>query len=174
MPVSSNLANVELSRITSGDAYLGYFVNNGSNVMAVDGSSTEVRFELNGLDPEQKLIINRVDYALSSNSDVLVLENFADLPALANGVRYMSSDEDIPFDIKDNGDFLLAGTDAFFDNFVQFLAPNGGSLIGSIDYPVAFGGNGLETTAGELSVTVRDDLSSIAFFRMACKATLLK
>ena len=174
---NNNYAKTRLDYLTPPDQYFGYFVdplNNDSQQLNIDGSVTPVEFKLQGLPDDATLIIQRINFLISSSTEVIQLEQFGNIPALPNGLIYKAQGPGAAgVVIKSNGEFILVSTEIFVENYIKSTSSQGGGIYGSVDFKKAFGGNGSRVKAGDVSITIRDNLTGIDFFQMSCYGILL-
>lgn len=171
MAIKMRNVTTSIKGIKSDDGFYAKFKNNGSEDIGVNGSSTPVTFTLEDLPADQKILLQSVSFLVGADEN-LDLGNFGDVNGpLANGVLFEAGDASAI--IKDNGDIFLISSSQFTQT-VGLLAPF--TLIsGRWDFTDTFGENGpMIMTADSLKITIRDNLSGISYFKVACHGILLE
>lgn len=161
----------DVKGIKSNEGFYAKFKNNESENIGVNGSSTHITFTLEDLPADQKILLQSVSFLVGADEN-LDLGNFGDVNGpLTNGVLFEAGDASAI--VKDNGDIFLISSSQFTQT-VGLLNPF--TLIaGRWDFTDTFGENGpMIMRADSLKITIRDNLSGISYFKVACHGILLQ
>ena len=163
--------NTNVSAIDNTDGFYADFKNNGSTVMAVDGSVTPVVFSLTDLPPKQKIILQSIGFIIGSD-EIIDLAKFGNVAELTNGILFESGGNSLS--IKTNSDVLLVSSSQTI--FTAGEGVNTYSVIkGRWDFTDTFGNNApIITDVESLKITIRDNIGDVPVFRVSCHGILIE
>lgn len=160
----------DLSGVNSEDAFYAKFTSATSESMAVNGSITPVEFSLESLPAGQMISLQMISFVIGS-SDVVKLDQFGNVPSLANGIIFTSGDNSL--EVKNNGDVALVATNTFFETTGTGVNSYA-ALNGVWDFTDSYGnGAPILVNADNLKIIIRDDLTAVPFFKVSCHGLLL-
>lgn len=150
----------ELDGLRNEDIFYAKFKSGGSSSLAVNGAATPVVFTLEDLAID-RFLLTRVIFIIGS-SDAISLTNFANLPALTNGILF---NFDGVHSFKNNGEISLFATDIMTES-AKIEGVSSSVLRGNWSLFDVFE-NGLISNKADLAITVRDDLTAIPYIEFA-------
>ena len=161
----------ELSAIRNEDGFFAKFKNNNSASMNVNGSATNVVFSLTDLPDNQNILLQSIGFVVGAG-EILDLEKFGGLTALTNGILFTSGQNEVV--ITTNADVMLISSQT------NIITAGTGSntysvIVGRWDFTDTLGGNApIITNSNDLKITIRDNLSDVPFFQVACHGILIQ
>lgn len=167
MPINIRQAETEIDIIANDSIFYRHFTNNFNESLAVDGSTTPVRYTLENLDDTDDFILTRIDFLISVG-DIVDINEFGNLPELANGLLF---NVDGQRNFQSNGDLMLFMTDATIDS-VKLEGVAQSIINGHWDVRKAFL-NGLVCEKDKLYLEVRDNLSTIDYLKFTASGLKL-
>lgn len=162
----------ELKGIKSTDGFYAKFKSAGVENMKVDGSSTPVVFTLEDLPEEQIILVQSISFLIGAD-EIIDLEKFADITApLVNGILFEAGAANST--IRNNADVFLISSEQVTNTAGEGV--NTFTLInGRWDFTDTFGDNGpMLMNKDQLKITIRDNLTSASFFKVACHGILIE
>jgi hypothetical protein len=163
-----NQGYVDLNLIRNKDIFYRNFKNNGSLNLNVNGSVTQVDFDLKSELTSEQIILTNIDFCISCGSAV-DLKNFAGLStALTNGVLLNIDGSQV---FKTNGDIMLFTSESVTSSG-KVEGTEVGFINGNWDLLKTFG-NGVVCNLDDLYISVRDDLSTVEFFQVSASGIKL-
>lgn len=162
----------ELKGIKSDDGFYVKFESSGSDNMKVDGSSTPVLFTLEDLPNEQMILVQSISFLIGAD-EILDLSKFSDITLpLTNGILFEAGAANAI--IKDNADVFLISSHQVTSTAGEGV--NTFTLInGRWDFTDTFGDNGpMLMRKEDLKITIRDNLTTASFFKVACHDILIE
>lgn len=172
MPIKISEVFQELKGIKSTDGFYYKFKSSSSEDLKVDGGSTPVVFTLEDLPEEQMILVQSISFLIVAD-EIIDLEKFADITApLVNGILFEAGAANST--IRNNADVFLISSEQVTSTAAG--GTNTFTLInGRWDFTDTFGDNGsILMNKDQLKITIRDDLTTASFFKVACHEIIIE
>lgn len=170
MTVKVQETNHYLRSVATTDTFFLKCENAGSPDLSVNGAITPVEFIL-PLPVGTNFLLQAVSFVVGAD-DVVDPAKFGNIAALANGLLFEINGGAVN-NFTDNGDILLISNTCSIESVV-FAAVASGVLFGQWDITESFGGNSARVYDNALKITVRDDLSTLPYFRVSVHGVLFE
>jgi hypothetical protein len=155
--------NAIANGVNHNDVFFYHFQRSGSDLMNVNGL-TPVTFTL-PLPANSNFLINSLSFVIGAEENIDI-NKFGNVATLANGIAY-SINGNQAGTIKNNGDVLLVSSFTSI-GAVRIGANTQGVIVGRWDFSDTFSGNCPRVFNNQLTITIRDNLSALPYFRMGC------